>query len=145
MSSPNVASPIRAKQPASPGGRRGQNAAEKSRGTPPAEPTAIPIAEKPAASARLDVQVAGSRKEVVFRYDAPSAARVALAADFTGWDKSPIALSKGRDGIWQIRVALDRGQHHYKFLVDGEWRMDPNCRMQKPNGFGTNNAVIEIS
>ncbi len=83
-------------------------------------------------------------KEVVFQVGAPSAATVALAADFTGWDKAPIRMLKLGDGIWQTKVALPQGRHRYKFLVDGQWLEDPHCAEQVPNPFGTNDGVINV-
>ena len=39
---------------------------------------------------------------------------------------------------------LPPGTHHYRFLVDGEWRDDPECKMQVPNAFGTRNSVRQV-
>jgi 1,4-alpha-glucan branching enzyme len=84
------------------------------------------------------------RKEVVFQVGAPSAATVALAADFTDWDRAPIRMLKLGDGIWQAKVALPQGRHRYKFLVDGQWLEDPHCPERVPNPFGTTDGVIYV-
>jgi 1,4-alpha-glucan branching enzyme len=84
------------------------------------------------------------RKEVVFQVGAPSAAIVALAADFTDWDRAPIRMLKLGDGFWQTKVALPQGRHRYKFLVDGQWLEDPHCPERVPNPFGTNDGVINV-
>jgi len=83
-------------------------------------------------------------KEVVFQVGAPSAASVALAADFTDWDKAPIRMLKLGSGIWQTKVALPQGRHRYKFLVDGQWLEDPHCAERVPNPFGTSDGVINV-
>jgi 1,4-alpha-glucan branching enzyme len=85
-----------------------------------------------------------TRKEVVFQVGAPSAAMVALAADFTDWDRAPIRMLKLGDGIWQTKVALPQGRHRYKFLVDGQWLEDPHCPERVPNPFGTNDGVVYV-
>jgi len=84
------------------------------------------------------------RKEVVFQVGAPSAATVALAADFTDWDRAPIRMLKLGDGIWQTKVELPQGRHRYKFLVDGQWLEDPHCQERVPNPFGTNDGVVYV-
>ena len=84
-------------------------------------------------------------KETAFRLDAPSAREVLLAADFTDWEKAPIKMIKGGGGVWHVKTSLAPGRHLYRFLVDGEWRNDPNHGEQVPNPFGTTNSVIEVS
>ncbi len=88
---------------------------------------------------------AGGQKEIQFRFDAPAAREVLLAAEFTNWDKAPIKLIKGGGGVWHTKLSLAPGRHLYRFLVDGEWRDDPSCPGRVPNPFGTANSVVEIS
>lgn len=87
---------------------------------------------------------AGQIKEVVFQVNAPSAAHVALAADFTNWDKAPLRMLSLGDGVWQLKVALPQGRHCYKFLVDGRWLEDPHSPERVPNAFGTTDGVIDV-
>jgi hypothetical protein len=47
-------------------------------------------------------------------------------------------------GLWKVQVSLAPGTYHYRFLVDGEWRDDPECTLRVPNPFGTENAVREV-
>ncbi len=81
---------------------------------------------------------------VIFRFEALAADRVKLAADFTGWDKHPIDLRRREDGIWQVAVELPRGRYFYRFLVDDQWRDDPQCREYESNPFGGFNAVLRV-
>jgi 1,4-alpha-glucan branching enzyme len=76
-----------------------------------------------------------------FCCEAPAAASVQLVGDFTHWQENPITLKKGADGIWRADVALEPGTHHYRFLVDDEWRDDPDCPVRAPNVFGSENSV----
>ena len=84
------------------------------------------------------------RGTVIFRFDALAADRVKLAGDFTGWDKHPIDLRRREDGTWQVAVELPRGQYCYRFLVDDQWRDDPQCREYESNPFGGFNAVLRV-
>ena len=57
-----------------------------------------------------------------FSFRAPEAISVQLVGDFTHWQEKPISLKKEAGGVWHASVELASGTHHYRFLVDGEWR-----------------------
>lgn len=83
---------------------------------------------------------------VQFVLHAPEAARVELLGSFTGWRQDTLVLH-GPDatGHWSASLQLPPGQHEYMFLVDGrEWRTDPTAMFHRPDGFGRENAVIEV-
>lgn len=80
-----------------------------------------------------------------FSFDAPGASSVILVGDFTHWQKNPISLRKHADGIWRATVALAPGEHRYRFLVDGEWRDDPECTLRTPNPYGSEDSIIRVS
>jgi hypothetical protein len=40
---------------------------------------------------------------------------------------------------------LPPGAHHYRFLVDGEWRDDPECALRTPNPFGGENMTRQVA
>jgi hypothetical protein len=42
-------------------------------------------------------------------------------------------------------VLLEAGTYRYRFLVDGEWRDDPNCKLRVPNPFGSQDAVLKVA
>ena len=85
------------------------------------------------------------REQRLFSFNAPGATTVLLAGNFTHWLKAPISLQKAPDGIWRTTVSLGPGEHHYRFLVDGEWGDDPECRLRVPNPFGTSNAIMRVA
>lgn len=97
--------------------------------------TAAPAATQPAATAR---------KPQAFAITAPGALSVQLVGDFTHWERSPINLTKHADGVWRGTVELEPGTHHYRFLVDGVWRDDPECTVRVPNPFGSTNSVRTV-
>jgi len=80
-----------------------------------------------------------------FSFKAPGAMSVMLVGDFTRWQKNLISLQKGSDGIWKVTVPLEAGEHHYRFLVDGGWRDDPDCALRVANPFGSLDAVVKVS
>jgi 1,4-alpha-glucan branching enzyme len=87
----------------------------------------------------------GNGRTQTFSFTAPAAMSVQLAGDFTHWQQDPITMQKAADGIWRATVALTPGTHHYRFLVDGEWRDDPECNLHVPNPFGSRDAVREVA
>jgi 1,4-alpha-glucan branching enzyme len=103
------------------------------------EPSINRIAFPPSQSSGAE-----SRK-ITFRLEAPSARSVKLAADFTGWEKSPLKMIKNSKGIWQTVVPLVPGRYSDRFIVDGQWHDDPLCSRWEKNPFGTTNAVLEVA
>ena len=87
----------------------------------------------------------GRGQKQVFAFAAPGAVSVQLVGDFTHWQERPINLQKGADGLWRTTVELEPGTHHYRFLVDGEWRDDPECTLRAPNPFGGENMMRQVA
>jgi 1,4-alpha-glucan branching enzyme len=85
-----------------------------------------------------------SKKEVEFKYHAPSARSVKLAGDFNNWDSQSLSAKKDKKGIWRVKLVLTPGSYQYKFLVDGQWQNDPSCASCVPNSFGSLNCKIDV-
>lgn len=83
-------------------------------------------------------------KQQSFSFVAPGALSVQLVGDFTRWQAQPISMKKGTDGVWKASVALAPGVHHYRFLVDGQWRDDPECGLRMANPFGGQNSMRKV-
>lgn len=81
------------------------------------------------------------QKRVQVTYDAPDAGSVAVTGSFCGWDRG-VPLKKDRSGTWKTTLTLPPGDYEYRFLVDGEWRDDPNCTERTVNRFGTENCIL---
>jgi 1,4-alpha-glucan branching enzyme len=85
-----------------------------------------------------------NKNKQTFSITVHNATSVLLAGDFTRWQEGPIPMKKRSRGLWQVSVALPPGRHHYRFIVDGEWRDDPECALYVPNPYGGQNAVREV-
>ena len=70
------------------------------------------------------------------------ARKVCLAGDFNGW--TPAAMRKQKDGLFAATLSLDPGCYDYKFVVDGQWVVDPDNSTLTINPFGTFNSVAEV-
>ena len=84
-------------------------------------------------------------KKHTFRFTAPDALSVLLVGDFTRWQQEPIPMHKDQDGVWTASVDLPPGKHTYRFIVDSEWRDDPECALRVPNPFGGEDMVREAA
>lgn len=67
-----------------------------------------------------------------FSITVPGATSVLLAGDFTDWRNRPIPMKPQHHGLWQVSVPLPPGEHHYRFIVDGEWRDGLECVVPVP-------------
>lgn len=61
-----------------------------------------------------------------FSLTAPGAKQVELVADFNRWGRTPLELTGGKKGYFEISVALPPGEYRYWFVVDGRDMPDPN-------------------
>ncbi|MFZ4395041.1 MAG: type IV toxin-antitoxin system AbiEi family antitoxin [Kiritimatiellia bacterium] len=82
-------------------------------------------------------------KKVVFQLTSAPGGKVSVAGSFNNWDpeKNPMKETAG-SGLYKATIAVPPGKHEYKFVVDGEWQMDPNCTEWVPNCHGTLNSVL---
>lgn len=80
---------------------------------------------------------------ILFQYLAPQAKEVLLAGDFNQWVGEPL-LRRNGDGLWQRIIPLRRGGYRYKFLVDGEWELDPRAPEEKENSYGKRDSYIKV-
>lgn len=68
---------------------------------------------------------------------------VVLTGTFNNWNQSQLLF--GREGDeWVCRVELDPGVYQYKFVVDGDWLLDPSNPDTAEDEAGNVNNVIEV-
>ena len=79
-----------------------------------------------------------------FAFTAPEAMSVQLVGDFTQWQQNALNMQKDSGGVWRVSVELKPGTYHYRFLVDGQWRDDPECALYVPNPYGSRDAVRQV-
>ena len=85
------------------------------------------------------------RRRAIFSLEAPDANQVLLGGDFNQWNENAHPMKKDESGVWKKALMLEPGRYEYKFLVDGQWRNDPNNDQTCANCFGTHNNVLVIS
>ena len=65
-------------------------------------------------------------QKVNFSLLAPDAQNVSLAGDFNDWNVTTHLLQKVSNGKWEVNIDLTPGKYEYRFVVDGEWKNDPD-------------------
>ncbi len=71
------------------------------------------------------------------------AKNVILAGSFNDWNEHEFVMHKKEYG-WKYVIPLSGGKHHYKFIVDGKWIVDPNNSVKEYDGDGHVNSVCMV-
>lgn len=71
------------------------------------------------------------------------ASLVVLTGTFNAWNQSQLLFAREGDE-WVCRVELDPGVYQYKFIVDGDWLLDPSNPDTAEDEAGNVNNVIEV-
>lgn len=79
-----------------------------------------------------------------FTLHAPEAQEVFLAGSFNKWNTSDLPMKQDESGTWKVAVNLEPGVYEYRFIVNGGWQNDPNCKECCDNAFGTSNSLVRI-
>jgi chromosome partitioning protein len=89
---------------------------------------------------------AGQKGQFVhFELEAEPGRQVFVAGSFNGWDPMANPLMDNPDsGHYKAAIRLPPGRHEYKFVVDGEWRVDPKCPATAPSELGGVNSLVEV-
>ncbi|HEX3560682.1 MAG TPA: DUF3471 domain-containing protein [Pyrinomonadaceae bacterium] len=68
---------------------------------------------------------------------------VILTGSFNEWNQSQLVF--GREGdAWVCRIDLDPGIYQYKFVVDGNWLLDPSNPETAQDEAGNINNLLEV-
>jgi chromosome partitioning protein len=107
----------------------------------------LSLTPPPELSARAPV-AGGPEREVVVRYRDPDASDVRIAGDFNGWvpdkDVRSLVQAEGIERVWTKILRLPPGTYHYRYVVDGEWREDPDNPQAEPGPVGGRNSVLVV-
>ena len=71
------------------------------------------------------------------------ASLVVLTGSFNNWNQSQLLFARDGEG-WVCRIDLDPGVYQYKFIVDGDWLLDPSNPQTAEDEAGNVNNVIEV-
>lgn len=85
------------------------------------------------------------RKKITFSIDLSGAKKVILMGDFNNWNPKKHLMKQDRNGVWNKAVIIPPGNYEYKFLVDGQWKEDPQNDQTCLNCFGTYNNILNLT
>ncbi|MEO6670428.1 MAG: hypothetical protein ABIN36_13180, partial [Ferruginibacter sp.] len=68
------------------------------------------------------------------------ARRVMLAGSFNNFSPDALPMQKTDSG-WITNVKLGPGKYWYKFIVDGNWRIDEDNQLRENDGKGNTNSI----
>ncbi len=95
------------------------------------------------AGSKADAAV--SRRRVEFVIEAGVGRTVSVAGSFNDWDpKAKVLADKKGEGVYRGAIMLPAGEYEYKFVVDGDWRIDENNPCFASNDLGTLNSVLKV-
>jgi hypothetical protein len=79
-----------------------------------------------------------------FTLDAyPNAKNVFVTGSFNGWIHHGYKMQR-KNGKWELDLFIPEGKVSYKFIVDGEWIIDPANPDYETNQYNTYNSVVWI-
>jgi hypothetical protein len=105
-------------------------------------------ATPPDLAAELPVATEGPVREVIVRYRDADAGEVRIAGDFNGWipDRGVDSQveSEGSGRVWTKVLRLPPGTYQYRYVVDGEWRSDPDNPRFVAGPVGGRNSLLVV-
>ncbi len=87
---------------------------------------------------------AGTKKGTVrFSFKPAIAAKsIGLAGNFNDWQI--VKMVKQKNGGYAVSMSLPPGSYEYKFVVDGQWIVDPDTNTWAMNPYGTFNSIAQV-
>ncbi len=94
---------------------------------------------------RVELPPPSLKGNTTFRLKGYADARlVVLAGSFNNWNESQLLF--GREGDeWVCRIDLEPGVYTYKFIVDGNWILDPSNPETHEDDYGNLNNLLTVS
>lgn len=97
-----------------------------------------------------DTDMEGNQNSVYFKENHrfflkgyPEAEEVHVAGTFNDWEPDPQGFIRTVHG-WERPCYLKQGTHAYKFIVDGNWILDPSNPVVRGDGMGNENSFLAV-
>src|SRR3712207_4339607 len=99
---------------------------------------------EPYTARRVELPAPSLKGETVFKLKGyEDASLVVLTGSFNNWHQSQLLFAREGEG-WVCRIDLDPGVYQYKFVVDGDWLLDPSNPATAEDEAGNVNNVLEV-
>jgi hypothetical protein len=90
---------------------------------------------------RDDSEMSGNTSFVLAAF--PEAKLVTVAGTFNGWN-SFHTLMRPTDSGWVVSMDLPPGEYEYKFVVNGNWILDPDNSRKKSGPDNNVNSLLTV-
>lgn len=92
-----------------------------------------------------NLRPAYTMEEVRFELSALPGSQVFVAGSFNDWNPTANPLKDNPDsGHFKATLGLPSGTHEYKFVVNGDWVVDPRRATWTLNAYGSPNSVLHV-
>ena len=99
---------------------------------------------EPYTARRVELSPPSLKGNTTFRLKGyADASVVVLVGTFNEWNQSQLLFAR-EEGGWVCRIDLDPGVYQYKFIVDGDWLLDPSNPDTAEDEAGNVNNVLEV-
>jgi len=88
-------------------------------------------------------QPPAARYHAAVTYNTSEEDSVSIAGEFNSW--RPAEMHRNDDRTWSISFDLSEGTYAYKFIIDGEWILDPDNPLVKTVNGIDNSALVVTS
>ena len=95
--------------------------------------------------ARIKKRQGIKQQEVTFSLENTDANEDFLMGGLNEWNSKTHPMKNDGNGTWFRDVAIPPGKYEYKFLVDGQWKEDPQNEQLSLNFYGTYNNIINVT
>ena len=93
----------------------------------------------------MSLLTANRGRRARFELAAEPGSQVFVAGTFNRWNPTANPLKDNPERVrFKTAFHVPKGTQEYKFVVNGEWRVDPNCPESAPNDQGSVNSVISV-
>jgi hypothetical protein len=89
-------------------------------------------------------KVLESKRYITLQYEDQVGKNVQVAGSFNDWKENKVLIDKENTGVYRCQLRLVPGVYQYKFLVDGQWLLDPTNNDFVPNEFGSLNSMLKV-
>lgn len=115
-----------------------------SKGLPPSSPTSPQLEKRIRQLAEKQISPWIEGTQVTFLYQGTAHTQtVELAGEITGWHSRGLLFKRLSGDLFYLSVILPRDARlEYKFLVNGEWTLDPRNPTRMENGIGGKNSAF---
>lgn len=99
---------------------------------------------EPFTAGRVELPPPSLKGNTTFRLKGhEDAAVVVLSGSFNAWNQSQLVCGR-EGGEWVCRIDLDPGVYQYKFILDGDWLLDPSNPNTVEDEAGNVNNFLEV-